>query len=238
MVLLTGKELTPGAVVFDLDGTLIDSRGDITAAVNHALLGTGRNALPASVVGGYVGDGSRVLLARASKLPESDPEVDGLLERFIAYYLEHPIDFTKWAEGAPEVLDRVAELDLPICLCTNKARSVTDAILSALGVRTRFRVVYAGGDGPEKKPAPGPLLAIAKKLGLDPGSLVMVGDGSQDVECARGAGCRVIGVESTYSPRDKLLAAKPDIVLENLSGVAAVVRRWCDSTARLSVLRR
>jgi phosphoglycolate phosphatase len=237
-VALTGKELNPAAVVFDLDGTLIDSRGDITGAVNHALLATGRKALPAAVIATYVGDGARVLLARASKLAETDPALDALLDLFLGYYLEHPVDFTRWAEGAPEVLDRVAELDLPICLCTNKARPVTDAILAALGVRTRFRAIYAGGDGPEKKPAPGPLLAIAKKLGVEPGSLVMVGDGSQDVEAARGAGCRVIGVESTYSPREKLIAAKPDIILENLWGVADVVRRWCDSTARLSVLRR
>lgn len=237
MVALTGKELTPAAVVFDLDGTLIDSRGDIAAAVNHALLGTGRNALPVSVISTYVGDGARSLLARASKLAEADPAVDDLVERFLAYYVDHPVDFTKWMDGAPDVLDRVAELGLPICLCTNKARNVTEAILAALGVRTRFRALYAGGDGPEKKPAPGPLHAIAKKLGLEPSALVMVGDGAQDVECARSAGCRVIGVPSPFSTRERLLAAKADIVLENLTGVADVVRRWCDATARLSVLR-
>jgi phosphoglycolate phosphatase len=235
---LTGKDLAPTAVVFDLDGTLIDSRGDIAAAVNHALLATGRKALPANVIAGYVGDGARSLLARASKLSEADPALDDLLERFSTYYLAHPVDFTKWADGAPDVLDRVAAIPLPICLCTNKARPVTEAILAALGVRTRFRAIYAGGDGPEKKPAPGPLLSLAKKLGVDAASLVMVGDGPQDVDCARAAGCRVIGVSSAYSPRDKLLAAKADIVLDGLAGVADVVRRWCDSTARLSLLRR
>lgn len=238
MAALTGKELTPAAVVFDLDGTLIDSRGDIAAAVNHALLATGRKALPAATIATYVGDGARALLARASKLAETDPAVDDLTDRFTSYYLEHPTDFTKWSDGAPDVLDRIADMGLPICLCTNKARPVTEAILAALGVRTRFRALYAGGDGPEKKPAPGPLHSLAKKLDVEAASLVMVGDGPQDVECAHAAGCRIIGVSSPFATRERLLGAKADIVLEGLAGVPDVIRRWCDATARLSVLRR
>ncbi|MBK6519264.1 MAG: HAD hydrolase-like protein [Polyangiaceae bacterium] len=230
-------QVTPGAVVFDLDGTLIDSRGDIAAAVNHALLKAGRVPLAAGVIAGFVGDGARSLLARCAKLPETDPALDDLLERFTEYYVAHPTDFTKWAEGAPQVLDRVAELELPIALCTNKPRAVTEAVLSALGVRTRFRAMYAGGDGPEKKPAPGPLIALAKRLGLELGALVMVGDGPQDVECARRAGCRVVGVVSTYSARDRVVSAQPDVVIESLSELPEIVRRWCDSTTRLQAIR-
>lgn len=230
-------QVTPGAVVFDLDGTLIDSRGDIAAAVNHALLEAGRTPLAAGVIASFVGDGARTLLARCAKLPETDPALDALLERFIDYYSAHPTDFTRWADGAPQVLDRVAELELPIALCTNKARPVTEAILSALGVRTRFRAIYAGGDGPEKKPAPGPLIALAKKLGLEVGALVMVGDGPQDVECARRAGCRVVGVVSTYSGRERVTSSQPDVVIESLSELPEIVRRWCDSTTRLQAVR-
>lgn len=190
-----------------------------------------------SVISTFVGDGARSLLARASKLVENDPALDDLVERFSSYYVDHPIDFTKWMDGAPDVLDRAAELGLSICLCTNKARAVTEAILAGLGVRTRFRALYAGGDGPEKKPAPGPLLAIAKKLGVEPSALVMVGDGPQDVECARAAGCRVIGLPSPFSTGERPLAAKADILLQSLAEVPDVLRRWCDATARLSVLR-
>jgi phosphoglycolate phosphatase len=237
--MLSGTEVvaSPSAVVFDLDGTLIDSRGDIAAAVNHALLSAGRKAVPAAEIARHVGDGGRALLARVTRLGENDAEVERLLDLFLAYYLAHPVDFTKWADGAPEVLDRLAELDLPLCICTNKARPVADAVLGALGVRTRFRAIYAGGDGVEKKPAPGPLLAIAKKLGVESPSLVMVGDGPQDVECARRAGCRVIGVVSSFGSRDRIVASKPDVVLDSLQGVPDVIRRWCDATARLSVLR-
>jgi phosphoglycolate phosphatase len=235
--MVTVRDVGPSAVVFDLDGTLIDSRGDIAAAVNHALLGTGRTPLPATVIAKFVGDGARALMARAVRLSEADAQVDRLLELFIDYYTSHPIDFSRWVDGAPDVLDRLSELDMPLALCTNKARPVTDAILGALGVRTRFRAIYAGGDGPEKKPAPGPLLSLAKKLGVEPETLIMVGDGPQDVECARRVGCRVIGVVSGYTPRERIVAAKPDVVLEGLSELPDIIRRWCDATARWSAIR-
>ncbi|MFO0549357.1 MAG: HAD hydrolase-like protein [Polyangiaceae bacterium] len=230
-------QTAPSAVVFDLDGTLIDSRGDIAAAVNHALTRSGRAPLAVGVVATMVGDGARTLLSRAARLPETATEVDALFESFVTYYTAHPIDFGRWIDGAPDVLDRVAELDLPIALCTNKARPVTEAILSALGVRTRFRAIYAGGDGPEKKPAAGPLLALAKRLSVAPESLVMVGDGPQDVECARRAGCRVVGVVSRVHQSDRLIASKPDVTIDSLNELADVLRRWCDATARLSALR-
>lgn len=227
----------PTAIVFDLDGTLIDSRGDIAAACNHALMTSKRRPLGAAEIAGMVGDGARALLARAARLPETAEEVDAMFDAFIAYYVAHPTDFSKWIDGAPAVLDRIAELELPLCLCTNKARPVTDAVLAALGVRTRFRAIYAGGDGPEKKPAAGPLLALAKKLGVPSESLVMVGDGPQDVEAARRADCRVIGVATGFTSRERLVACKPDVVIDSLHELPHVVRRWCDATARLSAIR-
>lgn len=232
-----GYQDAPTAVVFDLDGTLIDSRRDIAAACNHALVASKRRPLGAAEIAALVGDGARALLARAARLPESSDEIEPLFESFVAYYAAHPTDFSRWMDGAPDVLDRLAELELPICLCTNKARPVTDAVLSALGVRTRFRAIYAGGDGPEKKPAAGPLLALAKKLGVASGSMVMVGDGPQDVEAGRRAGCRVVAVSSGFTARERLLACKPDVLIDSLSELPHVIRRWCDATARLSAIR-
>jgi phosphoglycolate phosphatase len=131
----------------------------------------------------------------------------------------------------------MAELDLPICICTNKPRPITDAVLTALGVWTRFKAIYAGGDGLEKKPAPGPLLLLAKRLCVEPSSLVMVGDGLQDVEAARRAGCRVIGVVSTYTTRERIASAKPDVAIDSLVELPEIIRRWCDATARLAAIR-
>jgi phosphoglycolate phosphatase len=224
--------------VFDLDGTLIDSRGDIVAAVNHALGAVGRRKLPGQIIVGYVGDGARALCARAAQLPESSEEVDSILERFVDYYTRHPVDFTRWMPGAQEALEGLADLgELSLGICTNKPRRTTDAVLSALGVQTQFQVVVAGGDVPEKKPAPGPLLHAVKALGLGPEGVVMVGDGPQDVECARRAGVRAIAVPSGFCSVERLRQARPDVMLDSLLQLCDVVRRWRDETARLGALR-
>lgn len=228
---------TPHAIVFDLDGTLIDSRGDIVAATNHALVRTGRPALAAQVIVGLVGDGARALLGRAAQLAETSSDVDELLAYYTDYYIAHPIELSRWTPSAQEALEALSSGDLPLALCTNKPRAITDAVLGALGVRTRFRATYAGGDGPERKPAGGPLLSVAAQLGVDPTTLVMVGDGSQDVESARRVGCRVVGVATGYLPRERLIMARPDVLIETLGELPTIVRRWCDSTARLSVVR-
>src|SRR4051812_14908065 len=101
--------LPPTAIAFDLDGTLIDSRGDIVAAVNHALIRTGRAPLSGPVIVRLIGDGARTLCARAAQLPESSDEVCVLVEHFTSYYVEHPIAFTRWSPAAQETLEIFAE---------------------------------------------------------------------------------------------------------------------------------
>ena len=227
--------LPPTAIAFDLDGTLIDSRGDIVAAVNHALIRTDRAPLPGQVVVRFIGDGARALCARAAQLPESADEVGVLVEHFVEYYREHPIDFTRWSPGAQETLEIFAEEmpDIALGICTNKPRSSTEAVLSALGIRTRFRAIVAGGDLPEKKPAPGPLLLLAKGLRATPESMVMVGDGPQDIECARRAVVRSVAVESGFTSHERLLAAHPDVMLRSLAELPDVIQRWRDATAQM-----
>ncbi|WP_437577120.1 HAD family hydrolase [Sorangium sp. So ce887] len=230
--------VAPTAVVFDLDGTLIDSRGDIVAAVNHALEATGRSPLPAQVIVRYVGDGARALCARAAKLPESSEDVEELLRHFLTYYEQHPLDFTRWMPGAQDIIERLADVgDLSICVCTNKPRSTTDAVLAALGVGARFHAVVAGGDVADKKPSPAPLLYLAQLLGIQPRRLVMVGDGPQDIECARRAGARSIAVLGGFASEQEILNAGPDVLLRTLDELWDVLRRWRQATARLSAVR-
>jgi phosphoglycolate phosphatase len=231
-----GAMLPPAAIVFDLDGTLIDSRGDIVAAVNHALMETGRAPLSGPVIVRYVGDGSRALCARAAQLPETSDEVTRLAELFAAYYVDHPVEFTRFTPGTQEMLEALAEIpEVSLGICTNKPRSITDAVLGALGIRTRFRAVVGGGDLPEKKPAPGPLLHAAKLLRVAPEATVMVGDGPQDIECARRAGARAVAVASPFHARERLVEARPDVLLRSLSELPDVIRRWRDATARIHV---
>jgi len=228
--------LSPAAVVFDLDGTLVDSRGDIVAALNHALLATKRQPLPAIAIVGLIGDGARALVARAAQIPENSDDADELVRLFVEYYERHPVDLSRWAPGAVQALEELTEIhELRLAICTNKHRSTTDAVLGALGVRTRFAAIYGGGDGPERKPAPGPLLAVAERLGVSPKDLVMVGDGLQDVECARRAGARCVAVAAGFTPRSQLLAGRPDVIVDTLADLPGVVRRWREATAKFSV---
>src|SRR5580693_8319265 len=104
--------LPPTAIAFDLDGTLIDSRGDIVAAVNHALIRTGRAPLPGPVIIRFLGDGARSLCARAAQLPDTADEVSELVDHFTTYYVDHPVDFTRWSPTVQETLETFAE-DMP-----------------------------------------------------------------------------------------------------------------------------
>src|SRR5262245_29676159 len=140
---------SPRGVVFDLDGTLIDSSGDIVTAVNHALEVHDKPRVPAGTLLRFVGDGARVLCARAAGLPEKHADVDAFLESYLEYYLEHPTDHTRWMPNARSVLDDLRHYRLAIV--TNKPRSTTDVVLGRLGVRSLFSAVVAAGDTPAIK---------------------------------------------------------------------------------------
>ena len=220
----------PRGIVFDLDGTLIDSAEDIAASVNHALVDNGRKPLPIATIRRFVGDGARILCARAVGLPEKHADVDKVLQGYLDYYLAHPTDHTRWMPHARAVLDELRRFRLAIA--TNKPRNTTDVVLARLGVRSLFSAVSAGGDVPAIKPSPEPIFAIAKQLGLGVAQMVMVGDGPQDVEAGRRAGCRTIGVRGGFLPPERLIAAQPDVIIGSLAELPAVLDRWEGATTR------
>lgn len=211
-------------VVFDLDGTLIDSKLDIAAAANHALSAHGRAALPVEEIASYVGDGARLLLARAARLATEDSALDALLATFLEYYAAHPTDHTQLLPGAREALEALSAL--PLALCTNKPRAITDRVLSNLRMAQTFRVVIGGGDLPKSKPDPLPLQHIAQALGLSTPELVMVGDGAQDIQCAKNASARSVGVIGGLQGSEPMLAAKPDRTVQTLHELPELIRLW------------
>ncbi len=211
------------AVVFDLDGTLVDSRGDIIGACLHMLAQHGRPALPPETIAGFVGDGARLLVARASNLSPDDPALAPLLETYLTFYAAHNHDQTVLMTGAIETLEALSEL--PLALCTYKPRASTDPLLDHLDLRRRFRIVIAGEDIARHKPHPDPLLEIARRLGIPTPNIVMVGDGPQDVECGRRAGAITVGIPGPFLPRSRLLASRPDILLEQISQLPDAIRQ-------------
>lgn len=211
------------AIAFDLDGTLIDSRRDIAGAIAHMLEVAGRPPLSEETILGFVGDGARHLVASVLELPIDSPAVDAHLDVFIEHYTAHPVARTTLMPGAREVLEELS--DFPLALCTNKARRTTDAVLAGLHLTRHFRVVVAGDDTAHRKPHPAPLERVAGELGVPPTSLVMVGDGPQDVECGYAVGAYTVGLEGGILPLERLLAARPQSLLASLHELPALVRK-------------
>jgi phosphoglycolate phosphatase len=212
----------PLAVLFDLDGTIIDSRGDIAAACNHALTSVDRAPLDESVIAGFVGDGARLLVARALGLPPDEPLVERALTAFHRYYEDHAVVHTTLMPGARELLDALG--DRPVALVTNKPRGATMAVLSALGLGERFASVRTGSDGP-LKPDPRAILDVLRWIRIEPKDAWVVGDGEQDVRAGRAAGCQTVGVRGGLQGDAKLVASEPDALVASLGELAEVVRR-------------
>jgi 2-phosphoglycolate phosphatase len=203
------------AVAFDLDGTLLDSRGDIAAAYNHVAAWAGRPRLAQEVIAGFVGDGARALLARGFGIARDAPEMETLYAEWLRYYVANPVAHSTWMPGAREAMAELDRRCVPIALVTNKARAVTVAILDALGVSSRFAAVYAGGDGP-LKPGAEPVLEVARRMGADARDTWMVGDAAQDVGAGRAAGAFTVAVLGGFHDEARLGAADPHVVLESL----------------------
>lgn len=212
------------AVVFDLDGTLVDSLDDIASAANHVLARFGLPQRSPNEVAACVGDGARWLMARAARCEPTSVRVDELLKAFLAYYSEHAADRTRPMSGAEDAL--AALDDRPLALCTNKPRQATDTVLAAMGWEQRFQVVIAGGDLPRRKPDPLPLTYIAQRLAVQAAHLVMVGDGPQDIDCGHAAGCLTVGITGGIGSQPRLLAAKPHLLLESLNELPAALTRF------------
>jgi len=215
------------AVVFDLDGTLIDSRGDIADACNHMLEAAGHARLSDAEIAGFVGDGARYLVGRALDVglsggPVSADALDRHLEVFLDYYAAHPVVRTTVLPGVEASLAVLRSA--AVAVCTNKPRRTTDAVLRALGWERRFGAIVAGGDTREKKPHPEPIERCAELLGVRPEEIIMVGDGPQDVEAGRAAGALTIGVRGGILPEARLLASNPDVLLDSLEAFPAWLR--------------
>lgn len=220
---LPARQGSIGGIVFDLDGTLVDSRADIAAAVNHVLSQLGFAALPLEQVMGYVGDGARQLIIRASGLSPESPKLKPLLEQFLDYYTAHSTEQTTWMPGALEALDALRAY--PLAVCTNKPKDTALAVLRGLSALDRFAVVIGGGDLASLKPDPLALRVIAERIGCAPKSLVVVGDGPQDIEYGKAVGAFTIGVRGGIAAPERLMAAAPDLVLASLAELPAAIEQ-------------
>jgi phosphoglycolate phosphatase len=177
-------------IVFDLDGTLVDSRRDLARAANALLAEHGASPLPEQAIGDMVGDGARMLVERAFAAAGVNVDITGALTRFLEIYDRGLLDHTRPYDGIREVLEYSRSI-APLAVLTNKPLGATAKVLDGLGLTAFFwRVI--GGDGPfPRKPAPDGLAHLMGEAGVRPERTLLVGDSAIDLETARRAGVRV-----------------------------------------------
>jgi len=207
------------AFLFDLDGTLIDSKLDLVNSVNFMLLEMQREVLPLATVASYIGHGAPRLVADALGPEATETDRKRGLEIFLAYYAEHSLDATRAYPGVVEGLESLQ--DRPMAVLTNKPAKMSVEILEALGLLKYFRAVYGGDTFEKKKPDPAGALAILKNLGAEPRESAMVGDSDVDIKTARNAGMFAIGVNYGFGQHDRQ-AQPADLYVDSLQEIAAL----------------
>jgi phosphoglycolate phosphatase len=205
------------ALVFDLDGTLVDSKLDLVLAVNATLEHMGCDPIPHEDIGDYVGRGAAVLIRRVLGPNANDDDAARGLEYFLKYYREHMLDNTVPYPGVREALESLKAL--PMAVLTNKPVRFSQAILHGLKLSPYFRAVYGGNSFETKKPDPLGMNTLLRELEVAPQEAMIVGDSDVDVMTGRNSGAWSCGV--TYGlGLDSLRACPPDLMVDNLIDLA------------------
>jgi phosphoglycolate phosphatase len=223
--------MSPKLVLFDLDGTLVDSAPDIAAALNAALAELGQPTHPLGAVTSYVGDGAAKLVERAVD-PAGEVDQERLLERFKAQYVANVCVHTRPYPGIVAVLEAFATRGAPLAVLTNKPGDMARSLLSALALDSFFADVVGDGDGYARKPSPEAALALCAKHEVAPTDTLVVGDGLPDVRLGRAAGCRVAAVAWGYTSVEGLALERPDWIVDSPEELLQIGGRKGDGAPR------
>ena len=205
-------------LIFDLDGTLIDSGIDLALSVNATLKEMGRSSLPQNQIFAYVGQGASRLIEQALGPGTKPGEIEQGLAFFLSYYRQHMLDNTVTYPGVREGLDALD--GMPMAVLTNKPVRFSRQLLEGLGLASYFRYIYGGNSFETKKPNPAGMEVLLRDFGAAPKQTMLVGDSEIDVQTARNAGtwccCVTYGLGSA-----KLANNPPDLLVHSLTELAA-----------------
>jgi phosphoglycolate phosphatase len=208
------------ALIFDLDGTLIDSQRDLIHSVNAMLREVGRRELAEETISGYIGHGAPQLVARALGEGCTEEERQRALQFFLSYYESHKMDTTCAYPGVAETLEKLAER--PMAVLTNKPVRISVRILEELGLARYFRAIYGGNSFETKKPDPLGAKTILREMDTAPREALLVGDSEVDVQTARNTGMLAAAVNYGFGVHDR--AANPaDIYLEHFGELVTLL---------------
>jgi phosphoglycolate phosphatase len=206
-------------LIFDLDGTLIDSKLDLAHAANAARVHMGMPHIENERVYSYVGNGAPVLIRRVLGAEATEAQVQEALEFFLEYYREHMLDYTVLYPGVREALDRLRDAGVSMAVLTNKPVKISGDILDGLGIGGHFRQVYGGNSFEFKKPHPIGIEALMQEFRIAPERTMMVGDSSVDIQTARNAHVKSCGVTYGFQP-ESLKTVPPDLLVDRMDALA------------------
>lgn len=206
-------------VIFDLDGTLIDSKLDLAHAANATRGHMGMLPLEYERVYSYVGNGAPVLIRRVLGPDATEAQVEEALEFFLEYYRDHMLDYTVLYPGVGESLEQLREAGVRMAVLTNKPVRISRAIVDGLGVGGHFYQVYGGNSFDFKKPHPIGVETLMKECGAARERTMMVGDSSVDIQTARNAGVKSCGVTYGFQP-ETLKTVPPDLLVDRMGDLA------------------
>lgn len=209
-------------LIFDLDGTLIDSKIDLVHSVNATRALMGMSSLSEDVVASYVGSGAPILVRRALGPSATEAEVQRALDYFLAYYREHMLDNTRLYPGVQAALDRLHNAAMKMAVLTNKPVRFSRSLVEGLGLGGHFFQIYGGNSFEQKKPHPIGIERLLEEAGAARDRTIMVGDSAVDIRTARNANVTACGVTYGFQP-EGFREDPPDILVDNMSELADYV---------------
>jgi phosphoglycolate phosphatase len=220
--MINPKKYSVHALIFDLDGTLIDSKLDLIHSVNAMLAEMGREKLSDEVISSYIGHGAPMLVSRALGGVAKEDELARGLSYFLDYYEEHKLDNTCLYPETAETLAKLSERKIAMAVLTNKPVKISVRILEALGTAKYFQAIYGGNSFETKKPDPQGARAILNELRVRAADAMMIGDSEVDIQTARNADMIAAAVNYGFGIHDR--AQHPaDIYLDRMSNLLGVI---------------
>jgi len=217
----TNKKL----IIFDLDGTLIDSSPDLALAINHMLKSIGRETFSTDTIHYWVGNGAETLVKRAlSGSATIDETLDPImwkeaLKIFLDFYAKNLAVATVTYPHVSETLKRLKELGYRLAIVTNKPFPFVEPILNALGLMENFELILGGDSLDKKKPDPLPLLHVCKELNISVEESIMVGDSKNDIQAANACNMQSIGLTYGYNYGENISVHNPSVVFDNFADI-------------------
>ena len=210
------------AVLFDLDGTLVDSVRDLAESVNLTREHYGLNRLPDATVTAFIGNGVYNLLGKSLETGDQT-KIQEAYEIFQGHYRIHCVDHTKPFPGAFDLLNTLKEKNVRMGVVSNKPQEFTDLVLKQLNLAPYFGVAFGPESTTHRKPHPEPLLTALRQLNVPPQEAIMIGDSIVDIQAAQAVPLRVAVLTHGYNSREALSTAKPDWIVDSLSDLIEIL---------------